>query len=155
MRAQKRQRQLTVAAVIIVIVILAASVCAAGYGVQGQLKADDGRSKLVGNWTGESICAGNRPACHDEKVVYRVAKTADKPDMVTITADKIVDGKPETMAVLDFQYDGEKGTLVNEFTRRTTHGRWEFTVKGNVMEGVLLILPGKEIGRRVKVRKDE
>ena len=55
----------------------------------------------------------------------------------------------------DSQYDAEKGTLVSEFTRRTTHGRFELTVKGNLMEGTLILLPATEIVRRVNVRKDE
>src|SRR6266404_3918870 len=68
---------------------------------------DDGAS-LVGNWTGDSICVGNRSACHDEQVVYRIPKAPDSSGNVTITADKIVNGKPELMGVLDFKYDSEK-----------------------------------------------
>ena len=149
------RKQLIGAVAIIGLAILTAHGSAAGLGAQGKDKPADEREKLLGNWSGESICVGNRPACHDEKVVYRIVKTAGKSDMVTITMDKIVDGKPEEMAVLDFSYDADRGTLVNEFTRRTTHGRWEFTVKGNEMQGALFILPEREVGRRVKVRKDE
>ncbi len=114
--------------------------------------APDG-STLVGNWTGESICTGTRAACHDEKVIYRIPKAPDASGTVTITMDKLVDGKPETMGALDFKYDGAKGTLVNEFTRNTTHGIWEFKVNGNTMEGTLTLLPDKTVGRRVKVQK--
>ena len=114
---------------------------------------DDG-SNLVGNWTGESICTGAFPACHDEKVVYQIPKAPDHSGKVTITADKIVNGKSETMGILDFKYDGEKSTLVCEFTRGNTHGLWEFTVKGNAMEGTLVVLPAKTLARRVKLKKD-
>jgi hypothetical protein len=116
--------------------------------------ADDG-SQLVGNWTGESICVGNHPACHDEKVVYRISKTPGKPGNVTIIMDKIIDGKPEPIAELEFTYDAEKKTLVNEFTRGHTHGVWEFKLAGNTIAGVLLVLPEKTIARQVKVKKDE
>ena len=120
----------------------------------GSKAADDG-SKLVGNWTGESICTDAFPACHDEKVVYRIKEPPDRTGKVTITADKIVDGKPETMGVLDFKYDGEKGTLVCEFTRGNTHGLWEFTVKEDTMEGTLIVLPDKTLARRVKLKKEK
>jgi hypothetical protein len=115
---------------------------------------NDDRALLVGNWLGESLCAGDHPACHDEKVVYRIALSPGDGDTVIITMDKIVAGKPDTMAVLNFKYDREQGTLVNEFTRRTTHGRWEFTVQGNKITGTLLILPEKTVARRVQVTKE-
>lgn len=114
---------------------------------------DDG-ANLVGNWTGESICVGPFPACHDEKVVYRIQRAPDAKGNVSITADKIVNGKPELMGVLDFKYDPEKSTLVCDFTRGNTHGLWEFTVKGDSMEGTLVVLPDKTLARRVKLKKD-
>jgi hypothetical protein len=140
---------------LITVIALLAAVVASGQAASSAGKLTDERSKLIGNWSGESICVGNRPACHDEQVVYRIALSPDPADTVIITMDKIIDGKPDTMAVLDFKYDSEQGTLVNEFTRGTTHGRWAFTVKGDTIEGTLIILPAKTIGRRVKVFKDK
>src|SRR5690349_21935334 len=54
-------------------------------------------SKLVGDWTGESICVNKEkfPACHDEQVVYHLVLASGKTDTVTLSADKIVNGKPE------------------------------------------------------------
>ena len=129
-------------------IVTAAVICDAG-----SKPGDDG-SNLVGNWTGDSICVGPFPACHDEKVIYRIPKAPDATGKVTITADKIVNGKPETMGVLDFKYDSEKGTLTCEFTRGSTHGLWEFTVKENTMEGTLVVLPDKTLARRVKLKKE-
>lgn len=119
-------------------------------------KSFDGVSKLIGNWSGESICVDKErfPACHDEQVVYRIAKSADKTETVTITIDKIVKGSPETMGVLDFKYDAKEQTLVNEFTMNGRRGMWAFTVKDDVIEGSLVILPDKVTARRVKVKKD-
>lgn len=115
--------------------------------------AADKQTKLNGDWAGESICVGHRPACHDEKVVYHVKQHEDDPTIVTIAADKIIDGKPEEMGVLDFKYDSAKGTLFNEFTKGSTHAIWEFTVKGDTMEGTLKILPDKAVSRRIHVTK--
>jgi hypothetical protein len=75
--------------------------------------------------------------------------------MLTVTMDKIVSGKPETMGVLDFVSDAQKQTLSSEFTRNSRHGIWEFAVKGDLMEGSLTTLPDKTIVRRIKVKKDK
>ncbi|HEV7860237.1 MAG TPA: hypothetical protein VGO91_16590 [Pyrinomonadaceae bacterium] len=115
----------------------------------------DDVAKLIGNWTGESICVGNNPACHDEKVVYHISRSTDDAGQVIIAANKIVDGKPEPMYVLDFKYDAAKRTLVGEFQNSRYHGVWEYTVRGNAMEGTLSLLPARTIVRRVKIKKDE
>jgi hypothetical protein len=114
-------------------------------------------SELVGNWSGESVCVDKEkfPACHDEQVIYRIAKTSGKSDTLTITMDKIVNNKPETMGVFDFVYNAQKQTLSSEFTRNKWHGIWEFVVKGDLLEGTLAILPDKVIVRRIKVKKDK
>src|SRR2546421_8134427 len=152
MSALITRKQLTVSLVIVGITLSIAQLaiaCASSSRVQ----TVDDVSKLVGNWTGESVCVGNIPSCHDEKVIYRVAKL-DEPDKVRITADKIVNGKPETMGVLDFKYDKEKGTLVNEFSNSRYHAVWELKVEGNIMEGTLTLLPDKTVVRHVKVKKE-
>lgn len=117
--------------------------------------ARDG-SRLVGNWAGESVCVNkeNRPACRDEQVVYRIAEPPDEAGKVTISADKLVDGKPELMYVLDFKYDAAEGKLVGEFNVRGTRGVWEYRVEGDSMEGALFILPDRVLVRRVKVKKE-
>jgi hypothetical protein len=153
MSASNVRKQL--AGVLLGVVFLGAAVFAkVNDGSSRKRYIDDG-SKLIGNWTGESICVGDNPACHDEKVVYRISKSPTESGQLVITMDKIVDGKPETMGVLNFKYDSEKGTLVGEFKNARYHGLWEFTVKGNMMEGTLSLLPARTIGRRVKVKKDE
>jgi stress response protein SCP2 len=126
-------------------------------GKKGYGKQSGGISNLTGNWSGESICVNKDkfPACHDEQVVYRIAKSSGQSNMLTVTMDKIVNGKPETMGVLDFVYDAQKQALSGEFTRNNRHGIWEFTVKGDLMDGTLATLPDKTIVRRIKVKKDK
>jgi hypothetical protein len=72
---------------------------------------------------------------------------------VTIAADKIVNGKPEEMGVLECKYDSAKSTLTCEFTVNGTHGVFEFTVKGDEMDGTLKILPAGTLGRRIHVKR--
>lgn len=111
-------------------------------------------SKILGDWEGESVCVDkNRPACRNEHVVYHVKKKDDEADAVTIAADKIVNGKPEEMGVLECKYDASKSTLTCEFTVNSTHGVFEYRVKGDEMEGTLKLLPAGTLGRRIKVKK--
>ena len=125
---------------------------------QEQPKGEQGVeiSKLAGNWSGQSICADKEkfPSCNDEQVVYRIVVTTGKPNAVTITADKIVNGKPETMGVFDFVYDRRKRMLTSEFKNSRVHLIFELAVKGDILEGTLAALPDKTIVRHIKVKKD-
>lgn len=126
-------------------------------GEKAKIKQSSEISELVGNWSGESVCVDKDkfPACHDEQVIYRIAQTSGKSDTLTITMDKIVNNKPETMGVFDFVYNAQEQTLFSEFTRNKWHGIWEFDVKGDILEGTLATLPDKMIVRRIKVKKDK
>ncbi|HKN83495.1 MAG TPA: hypothetical protein VJW17_08665 [Pyrinomonadaceae bacterium] len=108
---------------------------------------------VIGTWTGESICVGNRPACKNEVVVYRFEPVTNNPRLVTLLADKIIDGKRVPMGKLEFQYDEAKGMLSCEFTRGQTHGLWEFKITADSMEGTGMLLPDKSVIRRVKVKR--
>lgn len=110
-------------------------------------------ASVLGTWKGESICVGNRPACKNEIVVYRFESVPGKSSVVLLFADKIIDGQRVPMGKLEFQYNEAKGELSCEFTKNQTHGLWEFTVKGDALEGGLVLLPGREPGRRVKVQR--
>jgi hypothetical protein len=110
-------------------------------------------SAVVGTWSGESICVGDRPACKNETVVYRFEPVAGKSTVITLLADKIIEDKRVPMGKLDFQFDEAKQTLSCEFTRGHTHGVWEFRITGDTMEGTGIILPDKSVARRVKVKR--
>jgi hypothetical protein len=110
---------------------------------------------LAGDWTGDSICFGHNPSCHDEKVVYHISVDPSDSTKVKIGADKIVDGKPEFMGDIFLKYDAAKQTLTGDLESPRYRGVWEFTIKGNTIEGSLMILPEKTVGRRIRVtRKD-
>src|SRR5258706_16468054 len=91
-------------------------------------------SSLTGDWAGESICVGNNPSCHDEKVVYHISVDLSDSTKVKIAADKIVDGKADPMGVIDLTYDASKQALTGETQTARYHLRWEFTVKGGIIE---------------------
>lgn len=111
-------------------------------------------TSLAGDWIGESICFGNNPSCHDEKVVYHISVDPSDSTKVKIAADKIVDGKPDPMGVIDLKYDAGKQILTGETQTARYRLWWEFTIKGNIIEGKLSVLPDKTIARRIKVQKN-
>jgi len=113
------------------------------------------QNSLVGDWTGESICFGNNPSCHDEKVVYHVSIDRSDSTKVKIGADKIVDGKPDFMGDIFLKYDAAKQTLTGVLQNSRSQGVWEFTVKENVIEGGLYSLPDRAVGRRIRVQRSE
>jgi len=112
-------------------------------------------SSLTGDWTGESICAGNNPSCHDERVVYHISVDPADATKVKIGADKIVNGKLEWMGDILLKYDAAKQTLTGELQSPRYKGLWEFNITGDVIEGTLsLFNPEKTPGRRVKLKRN-
>ena len=127
-----------------------ASVAASGRG-QG-LARPMSAAGVTGTWSGESVCVGNRAACKNEMVVYRLEPVAGKSTLVTLLADKIVKGKRVPMYKLDFQYDETRHTLSCEFTQGHTRGNWEYKVTSDAMEGTGIVA-GNSVVRRVKVKR--
>jgi len=101
----------------LIIAVLITGFAASGQ-AQGLARAMNA-SSIVGTWTGESICVGNRPACKNETVVYRFEPVPGRSTFVTLLADKIIKGKRIPMYKLDFQYDESKRTL-SATSRRDT-----------------------------------
>ncbi|HKG59216.1 MAG TPA: hypothetical protein VKB05_05500 [Pyrinomonadaceae bacterium] len=133
--------------------IIAAFITSLAGSGKAQMARAMNASSIVGTWTGESICVGNRPACKNEIVVYRFEPVAGKPTLVTLLADKILKGKRIPMYRLDFQYDESRRTLSCDFTQRRTRGTWEYKITGDLMEGTGIVTAGKSIARRVKVKR--
>ena len=112
-------------------------------------------TSLLGDWTGESICVGEVGACHDEQVIYHFTISKADPQKFTLSADKIVNGKPEPMGDMDFSYDAANHILTGEFQNPRTHVVMQLTVKGNMMWGTMMQLPERRVGRQIRVTKSE
>ena len=110
-------------------------------------------SDVVGTWMGESICAGNRPACKNEVVVYRFEPVAGKSTVITLLADKIIKRKRVPMYKLDFQYDEPRRTLSCEFAKGHTRGTWQYKIFGDTIEGTGTVSAANSVARRVKVKR--
>jgi hypothetical protein len=135
----------------LIVVIFIAGLAASGE-AQGLARAMN-TSSIVGTWTGQSICVGNRQACKNEVVVYRFEPVAGKATFVTLLADKIIKRKRIPMYKLDFQYDESKRTLSCDFTQGRTRGTWEYKIIGDSMEGTGIVLASKLVARSVKVKR--
>lgn len=117
-------------------------------------KKDTGDS-LLGDWTGESKCVGSNPYCHDEIVIYHLTRSKADPAKINLSADKVVNGKPDFMGEFEMTFDPEKMTLTAEFDIKRTGGKgvWLFKVDGDKMDGTLTVFPENEIGRKVYVER--
>jgi hypothetical protein len=115
------------------------------------LKADD----VVGDWTGDSKCQGTNTFCHDEVVLYRFTSIKTDAAKVHLAADKLVAGKWQLMGEMDFAIDAAKNTLTTEFPIPRTGGKGvlTFAVTGGTMDGVMMIYPENEVGRRIHVER--
>ena len=117
------------------------------------LAAADPRQPLFGHWTGTSVCTGVRPACHDETASYWV-KAGKKPDIVTIDAGKIVDGKDVLMGTLDFQVDFATRTLTSVSESGGSRATWTFTWSSTAMTGTAKASDG-QVFRNIRLTKKE
>jgi len=120
-----------------------------------QVVAADAANPLFGTWRGTSICTPVRPACHDEIAVDHIAPSS-KPDMVSMTMNKVVDGKEAEMGgTLDYRVDYAKRTLTYDLLSRDgTRGVISFTWSGKKMTGTLIQLPGREVVRNITLEKE-
>jgi len=102
---------------------------------------------IGGDWTGESICTVHPSPCHDEHVIYHITEP-DSAGKLQIRADKIVDGKPESMGTLDCTFDRQHSSIACPINQ----GVWEFAVAGSNMTGTLKH-PDGTVFRKVSVHK--
>jgi hypothetical protein len=113
--------------------------------------------EIVGTWRGSSICVDRQaaPACNDEQVVYEIGASPGKPNMVTVKADKIVDGKREFMGALDFIHEAKSGSWTMEFENSRVHALWRLTVTGETLRGTMVVLPSRAVVRRMDLKKEK
>lgn len=113
--------------------------------------------KIAGTWRGSSVCVDRQaaPACNDEQVVYEIGASPGKPNTVTVKADKVVNGKRESMGDLDFTHDAKSGSWTTEFENSRIHARWRLTVDGETMKGTMVLLPSGAAVRRMDLKKEK
>ena len=107
-------------------------------------------SSVAGTWRGQSICATDNPVCQNETVVYYIKDVPDRPDLVFIQADKIVNSKAITMGSGQWRQDRAQHTLEWRMPQRV----WLLKIAGNRIEGTLT-LADKSVVRKMTLSKDE
>jgi hypothetical protein len=134
---------------IVAFVLMAA--CALGQAFAGPV------DEIVGTWRGTSACVDRQaaPACSDEQVIYEIVANPRQPDVVTVRADRVVDGKRVSMGVLDFTYEATSRSWTSEFDTPRVHALWRLSVSGATLSGTMTLLPSKAVVRRVDLRKDQ
>ena len=95
-------------------------------------------SAVAGEWHGQSVCVTEASACRNETVVYYVSDIPDRPDVVTIRADKIVDGKAITMGTGEWHYDRSQPKLEWATSQQT----WVLRINGSRIDGTLTLANG-------------
>jgi hypothetical protein len=123
--------------------------CVLGEGLAGPV------DEIVGTWRGTSACVDRQaaPACTDEEVIYEIVASPGPPGSVTVTADKVVDGKRLPMGSLDFTHDATSSSWTSELETPRMHALWRLSVRGTTLSGTLTLLPAKAVVRRVDLRK--
>jgi hypothetical protein len=108
-----------------------------------------------GVWRGASTCTDRvaAPACRDEVVVYEFTDGA-KPGIVHWKADKIVEGRREPMGEMDLAWDKGEACWRAEFKSPRVHSVWCLTVDGPRIRGTARLLPGRQVVRKIEVRRD-
>ena len=113
--------------------------------------------EIVGTWRGTSACVDREaaPACTDEEVIYDIVATPGQRDSVTVTADKVVDGKRVPMGPLVFTHETTSRSWISELETPRVHALWRLSVRGMTLSGTLTLLPSKAVVRKVDLRKDK
>ena len=123
---------------------------AGGLVTLGTSPASAETSSPVGTWRGDSVCATDASACHNEQVVYYIKDVPNSPNLVSIQADKIVGGKPITMGAGEWQYDRVRSTLEWRMPKQA----WLLNIAGSRMEGTLKHSDGTVL-RKMILEKDQ
>jgi hypothetical protein len=107
---------------------------------------------IAGRWRGQSLCVNLKaaPACKDEQVIYDFAPVAGVPDSGTLNADKLVDGKPQSMGPIPVRWDAASRQWQSEFhAPNGQHVQWTFAVRGDSLVGSLVDLTSRTRIREV------
>ena len=116
---------------------------------QSTKPAAAGDSTIIGDWSGDSICAVRPSACNDEKALYHFRKLGDQPNRLSLQADKIVDGKPVKMGDMECSFAPETHAVTCSTPRLVLH----LTLNGNSLDGTMNLTDGT-VWRNISLKKD-
>jgi hypothetical protein len=109
-------------------------------------------SVVVGTWEGESKCAVADSPCHDEHVIYEIARN-DKTGGEKIDAYKVVNGEKQFMGSLECRYNAVKKSLNCSGGNSRKKADWEYFVSGDTMTGTLVTGDEKTLYRKISLKR--
>jgi hypothetical protein len=111
--------------------------------------------QLLGTWRGTSTCTDRvaAPACNDETVVYEFTPGA-KPGVIRWVADKIVDGKRDSMGELELSWDAAESCWKSVFESPRMKSVWKLSVDGTHLTGTLQQVPGNQTTRKIDAKRE-
>lgn len=110
--------------------------------------ADQGNTP-IGAWRGESKCMVTPSACRDEDSLYRIAAVADADTKLTLTADKIVDGKEVDMGASECSFSPDTHVLNCPLPNGSVV---RFELKGDSLNGTMTLANGT-VWRKIALRR--
>jgi hypothetical protein len=110
-------------------------------GVVSVLPQSDHANNPTGAWRGESRCLVKQSACRDEDSLYRIAAVAHSDAKLTITANKIVDGKEVKMGTSECSFSPDTHLLKCPLPNGSTV---TFELKGDSLNGTMTLADGTE-----------
>jgi hypothetical protein len=85
-------------------------------------------------------------------VLFQVSEDKKDPFQLNLDAYKMIEGSPEFMGTLSCHYESKVGALSCTSSNREKDD-WEFHVTGDTMAGRLLVDDGKNLYRRITLRR--
>jgi hypothetical protein len=129
--------------------LLLCSTCAAqGKPASAPPAAED--AAVLGAWEGESLCTVPSSPCHDEHVIYEIARDPDQPAALKVDAYKIVKGEKDFMGTLGCQYSPARRELLCHYR---ADDDWLFQLAGDRMTGTLHVGPQRTLYRRISLQR--
>jgi hypothetical protein len=107
------------------------------------------RDTAVGTSPGESKSQVTPSACRDEDSVYRIAAVAKSQTKVTLTANKIVDGKEVTMGASECSFSPDTHVLKCQLPYGSAI---RFELKADALNGTMTLSDGTE-WRKITLRR--
>src|SRR5262245_61987695 len=104
----------------------------------GSQTAQNSDAAVIGTWEGESKCTVPDSPCHDEHVIYEIARDKE-PGVLKIDAYKVVNGEKQFMGALQCKYNSEKSNLSCAGGNPQRKSDWQFTVAKDAMQGSLFL----------------
>ena len=114
--------------------------------------APNADSAVIGTWEGESKCTVANSPCHDEHVIYEIARD-EKTGGEKIDAYKVVNGEKQFMGTLECRYNADKKNLSCDGGNPQRRADWEFFVSGDTMQGTLVVGDEKTLYRKISVKR--